>query len=148
MRQNNTDRWEMKRFILVTLLAALAGCQSMPSRLTKQEEDQFVSLARSALVASGVLSSDEVQKIGSSQPVVAYYFLARPLADYSLRWKLSDAEEIVVAGRGDILRLENAAVARRTIQSTRTPPAPALLRRAAAWFNKSSQTTRVFGFRA
>lgn len=106
----------MKNLILISLLA-LVGCQSMSSHLTAQEESQVVSLARSAVVASGALSPDEVQKISSSQPVVAYYFLARPHADYSMRWKLSDAEEIVVSGRGDILRLENAAVKRRAIQS-------------------------------
>lgn len=106
----------MKHLILITVLAGLVGCQSMSSRLTKQEESQIASLARSAVVTSGVFSPAEVQKISSSQSVIAYYFLARPYADYSMRWKLSDAEEIVLSGRGDILRLENATVKRRAIQ--------------------------------
>lgn len=104
------------KFLAIVSLVVLVGCQAMSGHMTVQEGVKVVSLARGAAIASGVLSADEVQKINSSQPAMAYYFMARPYADYRIHWKLSEEEEIVVSGQGDLTRLENAAVARRAIQ--------------------------------
>jgi hypothetical protein len=99
--------------LLFSLVLLLAGCQSAPSHLTKEEGLRFVSLAKRAAIDSHVLSPDEERKIATTEPVIAYYFLARPFADYSARWKLNEDEELIVSGRGDILRLENVTVKRK-----------------------------------
>ncbi|MBI5381578.1 MAG: hypothetical protein HZA31_06735 [Opitutae bacterium] len=111
----------MKLLLIVTVLA-LVGCLTISSQLTAQEEETVVSLARRAVIDSGVLGAEEAQKVNSSRPVLSYYFLSRPLADYRLSWKLSGAEEVVVSGRGDILHLEKATIKRqRTSGQSATP---------------------------
>lgn len=70
-----------------------------------------VALARTKALESGLVRAEEVPQVRDAAPKVSYYFLSRPLADYSVQWALG-AEKIVVHGRGDFFKLENATVER------------------------------------
>ena len=104
-------------FILFLLfLANCAGPNELSSHLTKSEANRVVSLAREKVLASGLVKdAKEIEIIGGGEPSLAYYFLARPYADYSVSWRVDSNESVGVYGRGNILVLENAQVTRGDI---------------------------------
>lgn len=95
----------MKAVLLSVLSLVLAGCASH-SHLTRDEKQCVVSRARDLVRESRIASTDEEKLIAQVEPVVSYYFLARPYAQYSIRWRVSEEQELVIVGQGDILRLE------------------------------------------
>jgi hypothetical protein len=113
----------MKRLLTIFVLA-IAGCQTPSTRMTADESRKVISLARGAIVTSGVLSAGEERKLDSLEPMIAYYFMARPYADYTVRWRIGADEEVIVVGRGDIFQLENATVKRQKPNQSLQPTAP------------------------
>lgn len=59
-----------------------------------------------------VRGNSEVDLIRTRDPSFRYYFLAKPYADYAIRWPVTDGESISVHGQGNILELEGATVER------------------------------------
>jgi hypothetical protein len=65
------------------------------------------------VLASGVLRGEqETELVKNVEPKLSYYFLSRPYADYSIEWVTTNNDRIRVYGKGDILKLEGAAVQR------------------------------------
>lgn len=96
---------------LVTFL--FAGCATTPAHLKPEELSAVITEARIKAIRSGFLSETEMDVVEQMQPVVAYYFTARPVARYSVSWTLSGNEELVVSGQGDLFTLAGATVVRR-----------------------------------
>jgi hypothetical protein len=96
--------------LLLLLLLALGGCVS-PNHLTTEETRRVVARAREVAQDSGLASAEEKVRIAREEPALSYYFIGRPLAQYTIRWALG-ADDLVIAGQGDILRLDGAQVMR------------------------------------
>lgn len=92
------------------LLLALAGCVS-PAHLNPDETRRVVARAREVAQDSGLASAEDKVRIAREEPTLSYYFIGRPLAQYTIRWALG-ADDLVIAGQGDILRLDGAQVMR------------------------------------
>ena len=116
----------------MSLLALLlVGCASH-SHLTRDETQRVISRAREMVRESRLASADEEKLIAQIEPVVSYYFLARPYAQYSIRWRVSEAQELVVVGQGDIFHLEGSRVERQKPNKAPEPTARTVTPRADA----------------
>ena len=110
----------MKAALLSVPTLRLAGCVS-PSHLTPGEMQRVVARARELVHESRLATAGEEKWVAQAEPRVSYYFLARPQAQYSLHWQVGEKEELVVAGQGDIFRLEGSRVERQQLDK---PPEP------------------------
>lgn len=104
----------MRLFLLLApLLAACADFQALSAQLTAEERRIVIERAREKVVTSALgLRPQEFEIIKSEKPSLSYYFLAKPYADYTLRWPVASGEAILVYGRGNLFELEGAVVKR------------------------------------
>ena len=58
------------------------------------------------------LGPGEIEIIMREEPSLSYYFLAKPYADYRVRWPVANGEAILIHGRGNLFELEGAVVER------------------------------------
>ena len=121
----------MKRLLCAAVLL-VTGCQSSPTRLSEDQAELVIVFAKRAATVSGLLTMSEASHIDSTKPSMSYYFIAGSFADYSIRWTLPEGEEVVVSGRGDIYRLENAKVTKKKPNQTPEPTPTAVTPRADA----------------
>ena len=106
----------MKIFIILMslYLVGCAGLEEFSSHLTKTQMEAVAELARNKVLESGVVKeTQEIEIVKNTKPHMSYYFLAKPYADYTIRWQVNSVESILVYGRGNILELEGARVERR-----------------------------------
>lgn len=119
------ERYVLHRMKIITilipvLLAGCAGLEEFSSHLTKSHAEAVAELARNKAFESGVVKeTQEIEILKNTKPHMSYYFLAKPYADYSIRWQVNSVESILVYGRGNILLLEGARVERRNSASVK-----------------------------
>ena len=99
--------------LLPLLLTACADFQALSAQLTAEERRIVIERAREKVVTSALgLRPQEFEIIKREKPSLSYYFLAKPYADYTLRWPVANGEAILVHGRGNLFELEGAVVKR------------------------------------
>jgi hypothetical protein len=94
----------MKTSTMLLSLIFLAGCVS-PAHLTGEDSQRIVETARHLALKQSELSRNDRSEIKNSDPKLSYYFLSRPLAEYSIAWNLESARKITISGTGDIFTL-------------------------------------------
>ncbi len=99
--------------LLPSLLAACAEFQVHSALLTAEQRRIVIERAREKVVTSSLgLGPQELEIIMREEPSLSYYFLAKPHADYTLRWPVANGEAVRVFGRGNLFELEGAVVER------------------------------------
>jgi hypothetical protein len=109
----------MQRIIILKLLSAalaLVGCAS-PSALKEKERQATIEAAKLSIIDSGLVTNMEQQSLETKGLEINYYMLAKPYADYQITWDINGKEEILIEGRGDILKLEGSTINRREVGS-------------------------------
>ena len=103
---------------LVLFFPACAQPNSSSLYLTKHQALAITEKAREKVLANSVLNgAQEAQIVRTAEPTLTYYFLARPYADYDIRWTINSDEAISVRGRGNILDLDGAIVERIRVRT-------------------------------
>ena len=98
---------------LVLFFPACSQPNSSSLYLRKHQALAITEKAREKVLASSVLNrAQEAQIVRTAKPTLTYYFLAKPYADYDIRWTINSDEAISVRGRGNILDLDGAIVER------------------------------------
>src|SRR5947208_15483108 len=80
---------------LVLFFPACAQPNSSSLYLTKHQALAITEKAREKVLANSVLNgAQEAQIVRTAEPTLTYYFLARPYADYDIRWTINSDEAI------------------------------------------------------
>jgi hypothetical protein len=99
--------------LLPPLLTACADLQVDSAQLTTEQRRIVIERARENVVKSDLaLRPEEFKVVMKEVPSLSFYFLARPYADYILRWPVAHGEAILVHGCGNLFELEGAVVER------------------------------------
>jgi len=101
----------------LSLVAAvcLSACTTLSERthLSREESQEVRELARQEVISRTLVRDpSEVEFIKSTEPKLAYYFMAKPYAQYFIQWDLPNGDRILISGQGDIFSLEGARVER------------------------------------
>jgi hypothetical protein len=104
---------------IVGAMIFLAGCMAeFSGHLIREERAQVIMLAIQRVEESNLLNGEELAHVRAHEPRLSYYFLAGKYdAQYSVRWALSETDEVCVFSTGgNIMTLEGAKIERRKIQ--------------------------------
>lgn len=91
--------------IILAIIVVLAGCTS-PAHLKRNESSRVIEVARTIAAESNALKPDEKARIDEANPEFSYYYVSKPIAQYSIRWSLGPTRDFVISGTGNIHTLE------------------------------------------
>ncbi len=99
------------RILSVVAAVCLSGCATLnaATHLSQEESQAIRDLARQEVVSRALVRDPaEAEVIKSTEPKLAYYFMAKPYAQYFIQWDLPNGDRILISGQGDIFSLEGA----------------------------------------